>query len=134
MSARALLTIDWWTAAGQRAAYTALVVLLPYAALVSTGQVPVVEALLAVALAVVASLATSAAGLPEVDGRDVPLVLAVLVRVVKTAAQTVVAALGSAVLLTDVDWHTVWLAVAAAALGTLIRTLLVYLPETTATE
>ena len=133
MPKHAITTLDWWTAAGQRAAYTALVVLLPYAAFITTGRVPIVEALLAVGLALVVSLVTSLAGLPEVTGRDVPWWLAILVRVTKTAAQTVVASVGSAVLLTDVDWHTVWLAVASAAMGTLIRTLRAYLPEAAGT-
>ncbi|AEI11803.1 hypothetical protein [Cellulomonas gilvus] len=125
-----LLTLDWWTAAGQRAAYTALAALLPLAALLIAGDVDVLYVLLVVALALLASLATSLAGLPEVTGRDTSPWIAVLVRVTKTSAQTLAANLVGSVVLTDVDWHITGTAVAGAALTTLVRTLMAYLPET----
>lgn len=130
MSTHVLLTLTWWTAAGQRAAYTALAALLPLAALLVAGDVTTTYVILVVALALAASLVTSLAGLPEVAGRDVPIWLAVVVRVTKTGAQTLAASLGGAVLLTDVDWKVAGTAVAGAALTTLVRTLMTYLPET----
>lgn len=126
-----ITSLSWWEAAGQRAAYTALAALLPLAMLLVSGQVDVVYVLLVVALAVVASLATSLAGLPELTDRAVPPWAAILTRVVKSAAQVLVSSLGGAVLLTDVHWSTIGTAAAGAALTTLVRTLMVYLPEST---
>lgn len=126
-----ITSLSWWEAAGQRAAYTSLAALLPLVMLLVAGQVDVIDVLLTVALALVASLATSLAGLPELTDRTVPAWLAVLTRVVKTAAQVLVSALTGAVLLTDLDWPTIGTAVAGAALTTLVRALMTYLPEST---
>lgn len=126
-----ITSLSWWEAAGQRAAATALAALLPLVLLLVGGQVTVVYVLLVVALAVVASLSTSLAGLPEITDRTVAPWLAILTRVIKSAAQVLVSSVGGAVLLTDVHWPTVGTAVAGAALTTLVRTLMVYLPEST---
>ncbi|PFG19885.1 hypothetical protein [Serinibacter salmoneus] len=125
-----ILTTAWWVAAGQRAAYTALAALLPVAALLVAGQADPLEVLSLVAMSMVASLLTSLAGLPELGDRTPPLWLAALIRVVKTAAQVAVAAMGTAVLLTEVEWGTVGIQVAGAALTTLVRVLMEHLPET----
>lgn len=127
-----IFTRAWWVAAGQRAAYTALAALLPLVALVFAGTVDVVHVLLVVALAVVVSLATSAAALPELTDTTVPLWKAVTVRVLRTTGQTLVANVGGAVILTDLDWGAVVIAVAGAAATTLVRTVLARLPETAA--
>lgn len=123
------LTRSWWRAALLRAAYTVLAALLPLAGLVVTGEVTLLYALSVMALAGVASLATSAAGLPELDGHAVPWWRAVLVRVVKTAGQVAAPVLGSAVLLQDIGWHELAVTVGGAVLVTLIRTVMSYLPE-----
>lgn len=131
-----ILTPDWWLAAGQRAAYTALAVLLPVAMQLVTGEVSATFALSAMGLAAVASLATSLAGLPELtDAVRTPWV-AILSRVAKTAGQSLVAAIGTAYLLSDVAWTEVWQVVAGASLTTLLRTILdvIALPETTPIE
>lgn len=121
----------WWQAATTRAAYTALAALLPLVGLLVTGQVADLwVVVLTVALALVASLATSLAGLPELGDREVPLWLAVLARCGRTAGQVLAASLAGAVLLTDVDWPTIGLQVAGAVLTTLVRTLMAALPET----
>ncbi len=127
-----IFTRAWWVAAGQRAAYTALAALLPLVTLVFAGTVDVVHVLLVVALAVVVSLATSAAALPELTDTTVPLWKAVTVRVLRTTGQTLVANVGGAVILTDLDWGAVVIAVAGAAATTLVRTVLARLPETAA--
>lgn len=125
-----ILDPDWWAAAGQRAAYTALAALLPLALLLVAGDVAPLYVLSVVALAMLASLATSLAGLPETADRPVPAWLATLVRVGKTVGQVLAANLVGAVVVSDVAWAEVWQAVAGAALVTLVRVLMTYLPET----
>lgn len=121
----------WWAAAGQRAARSALVVLIPY---VMTGggvsHVNLTIAGSAAALMAVLSLATSLAGLPELDGTTTTWWAAVVVRGVKSFAQAVIALAGpSWVLLTDVPWGVVLDGAAAAAVGSIILGLISRLPE-----
>lgn len=49
--------------------------------------------------------------------------IAALVRAVKTAAQTALAAIGSSALLTEVDWSVVWLTVALAVVASLLTSI-----------
>ncbi len=128
---RNLTSTTWWIDAGKRGAYTALALLLPLAAQLVEGDVDLTFVLGVVGLGLVASLATSLAGIPEVDGRTVPAWLAVLTRVAKTVGQTLAAALVGSQLIQDVPWEVVWTTVAGAALTTLVRALMSYLPETT---
>jgi len=121
----------WWAAAGQRAARSALVVLVPY---VMTGggvsHVDYVVAASAAGLMAVLSLLTSLAGLPELDGTGTSWWAAALVRGVKSFAQAIVALAGpSWVLLSDVPWSTVIDGAAAAAVGSVILGLIGKLPE-----
>lgn len=125
----ALFTTTWWTAAGQRAAYTALAALLPLAALLVAGEVTPLYVLSLTGLSVLASLVTSLAGLPEVKDQAVPLWRAVIVRTAKTAAQVAVPVLGAAALLEEVAWYELAVQVGGAALTTLLRTLKDALPE-----
>lgn len=90
---RNLTSPSWWINAGKRAARTALAAFAPLAALLIAGDLEPLYAVGVTALALVASLATSLANIPEDVGRVVPVWLAVLTRVVKTAAQTLAAAL-----------------------------------------
>lgn len=125
-----LLTREFWRAAGLRALYTLLAAALPLLAPVAadpTGPV-LLEAGLALAGAVVLSLITSLANLPEThDGR--PRWLAVLDRTVRSFFQVLAAAFVAGTVLTDVDWPTILVQAGVAAATTLLRTLLSYLPE-----
>ena len=130
---RNLTSTTWWLDAGKRAARTALAAFLPLAALLVAGEVEPLYAVGVTALALVASLATSLANIPEVTGRVVPVWLAVLTRVVKTAAQTLAAALVGAELFQEVPWGEIGIAAGGASLTTLVLALMTYLPETEAT-
>lgn len=118
----------WWKDAGLRAAYTALAVAVPYLAGSLIAEVPWVTLLLTAALAFLASIVTSLAGLPEVEGVHLPWWLAAVERVVKTFAQSLAAGFVGAVLISDVDWAFVLQAAALAALTSLVRLILATLP------
>ncbi|MDF2045162.1 holin [Microbacterium sp. Kw_RZR3] len=118
----------WWADAGKRAAYTALAVALPYLGASLLADVPWETVLLTAALAFVASIVTSLAGLPEVEGVNLPWWLAAVERVVKTFAQSLAAGFIGATLITDVDWAFVLQAAALAALTSLVRLILATLP------
>lgn len=124
----------WWAAAGQRAARSALVVMVTY--VIGAGGLSHINATLALsagALMAVLSLVTSLAGLPELDGTQVPWWVAVLVRGLKSFFQALGALwLPSWVVLTDVPWATVLDGAAATALGTILLALISHLPETQA--
>ncbi|KTS09029.1 holin [Microbacterium testaceum] len=118
----------WWADAGKRAAYTALVVAVPYLGASLLADIPWVTVLLTAALAFLASIVTSLAGLPEVEGVNLPWWLAAVERVVKTFAQSLAAGFVGATLITDVDWAFVLQAALIAALGSLVRLILATLP------
>lgn len=125
----------WWKDAAIRAAYTAIAIALPYFAIalpdagsnLITG-VQWVTILLAAGLGAVASLATSLAGLPETVGVDLPWWLAALERVAKTFGQALVAGIGTAVLLTDLDWGFILQTAVLASFVSLLRLILATLP------
>jgi len=123
-----LTSARWWRDAGLRALYTAIAVAVPYLGATLIADVPWLTVLLAGGLAVILSLATSLAGLPEVEGVDLPWWLAAAERVVKTFAQSLAAGLVGAVLITDVDWGVVLQAAALSALLSLLRLILATLP------
>lgn len=118
----------WWKDAALRAAYTALAIALPYMGAATLNAVPWLTVALAATLGYVTSLATSLAGLPEVEGVNLPWWLAATERVVKTFAQSLVAGFVGATLITDVDWAFVIQAAALAALTSLVRLILATLP------
>lgn len=122
-------TRAWLAAAGTRALYTVLAALLPLAGLLAAAQVSTGYALSVAAAAGVLSLATSLASIPEVEGQAQSLPRAVVSRVLRTVGQVGVPALTGALLVTDVDWPALAVAVGGAALTTLIRTLMGHLPE-----
>jgi len=125
-----LASLTWWKAAGLRALRTLLVVLAPFVpALVDDPTGTWVAAASTVALAVIASLATSLANLPELGGTARPWWAGMLDRVVKTFFQAILAGLGSAVLLSDVAWAQLAEHAAVAAIGSLILALIATLPE-----
>lgn len=126
-----ILSRAWWIAAGQRAARTALVVLLGVLRpLIVDPASTWGPALSTVALAVLVSLATSLASLPETDGTGRSWARAALSRAARTAGQTLVAGVGSSVLWSDVAWTTLWQTVAVATLGTVLLAAISVLPET----
>lgn len=125
-----LFTKDWWKAAGVRAARTALVIAIPYVAASATGNLPYVTIASAVALGVVLSLLTSLAGLAELQPSKQNYAVAVLTRVVKTVAQALVAAVGTTVFITDVNWTEILSLTVSSGLGSLLLGLLSTLPET----
>ena len=125
-----IFTRAWWAAAGARALSTALAVLIPLAGVLIAGGVPVLRAASLVAVVSVASLLTSLAGLPEVAGTTVTLWRAVIVRCLKTAGQVGATMFVGVELIEAVDWAAFYVVVGGAVLVTLIRTLLMYLPET----
>lgn len=125
-----IFTRAWWEAAGTRMADTALAVLLPLVFLLVAGDVAPVHVISLVAVQVLAVLATSLAGLPEVAGKSVSLWRAVVVRTAKTLGQSIATALVGVELIEAVDWSAAWVLIAGATLYTLLRTLRDWLPET----
>ena len=125
-----IFTRTWWAAAWKRAAYTALAAVLPAVTLLVLGEVsPVYVAGMAAAAALL-SLATSLAGIPETTGTPVPLWRAIVTRTLKTAGQVALPALAAVTVVTELDWQGMAVQVGGAALTTLIRTVMSYLPET----
>jgi hypothetical protein len=120
----------WWKDAALRALYSAVAIGLPYlGATQLVAEVSWLTVLSAGAIGFVASLATSLAGLPEVEGVDLPWWLAAVERVVKTFGQAIAAGLLGAVLISDVEWGVVLQASALAALVSLLRLILATLPN-----
>src|SRR5690606_5248979 len=100
----AVLTRKWWIDATRRAAATALAGLIPYVSLVLADVTNAGRAASATALLVLASYATSLAGLPELAREGVSLLRAVLTRTLKTFGQSVAAWVGTAALFSELDW------------------------------
>src|SRR6188472_3595228 len=107
---------DWWKAALARAARTAAVVAVPYVPLTLEGQAYILL-LSAAGMGAILSLLTSLTGLAEVEGNEQPWYFSLLSRVVKTVAQAVIAAFGTAALFTEVDWSAIPALVVSAAIG-----------------
>ncbi len=116
-----ITTRSWWQAAGTRAARTALAALAGSLGILLGGDLRAV--LLAgsiVALAVIGSLATSLAGLPELTDVALPWWKAALQRAARTFGQILAAAATSAALLSDITWAVVGQALAAAVVTLLL--------------
>jgi hypothetical protein len=122
-----LLSGAWWKAAGLRAFRTALVIAVPYAPTVIYDNTWIVVGSTA-AFGAVISLLTSLRGIPETSDSTVPWYYAIFERTVKTAAQSLVAAFGSATVFEAVTWSEVPAVVGSAVLGTLFLTVLNKLP------
>lgn len=119
----------WWAATANRVAATVLAALTGLVWPVYSGELSLTAAGLTLGLTVVLTVATAFAALPEVDGTEVPRWRAIATRTLRTFAQTVVSGIGTAVLLTDVDWRALLAYAATSALVTLLRTILMHLPE-----
>lgn len=128
-----LMSGEWWKAAGIRALRTALVVAVPYAPTVLyTGDWLIL--LSSVVFAGLASILTSLFGIAETTGKNVTWAWAVFERVVKTAAQALLTAFGTATMFSQVDWTSVPAFVGSAVLGTLLLAVLKQLPEASVPE
>lgn len=126
-----LTSRDWWGAAAVRALRTALVVALPYATIVLyTGEWVILAS--SAAFAFLTSILTSLFGITEAEGGTVPWFWAILERTVKTAAQALITAFGTATMFSEVSWETVPAFVGSAVLGTLLLAVLKQLPESDA--
>jgi len=123
----------WWASASIRGLRTALILGIP---VIPLGQ-PVTfdnyhEFLLVAGLGFVSSLATSLAGLAEVTGKKVSRWKAILTRMAKSGGQGLVTAIGTSVLLTDVDWNLALQLVISGLVGSFLLGILTALPEVTA--
>ncbi|MDF2554117.1 MAG: hypothetical protein K0R60_12 [Microbacterium sp.] len=118
----------WWKDAGKRALYSAVAIALPYLGGSLFTDVPWLTVGSAAVVGIVASLATSLAGLPERVGVNLPWWLAATERVVKTFFQAIGAGLLGAVLVTDIDWPFILQASALSAGVSLLRLILATLP------
>lgn len=126
----ALFTLAWWKAAAIRGARTAVVIAIPYVGtVVLFRDVNWLTIASAAGLGFVASILTSLAGIPEADGKTLPVWLALFERSVKTLAQGLAVGIGNAILFTDVDWSTIGQAALISALGSLLLGVLGFLPE-----
>lgn len=118
----------WWKAAAVRAFRTAAVVAIPYVPVAATIDQYLILAS-AFGMGFVLSILTSLAGIAEVDGKEQPWWYATLSRVVKTVAQALVTAVGSAALFTDVDWSVIPALVISSAVGSLLLAVINQIPE-----
>lgn len=125
-----LFTQAWWKATGQRVLATVLAALLGIITPLMTGSMTTLTAASMLAMTALVTAATALAGLPEVTGETLPVWKAVIHRTAKTLGQTAAAGIGTALLLSDVDWRVLATSVASATAITLIRTLIAHLPET----
>lgn len=124
-----LVTWVWWKAALIRALRTALAVVIPYVPASYIGDVPYITMASAAAMGFIFSIITSLAGIPEVEGRTEQWYFAILSRVVKTVGQALLAGIGTAVLITDVDWAAIWQMSLTAGFASLVMAVLAQLPE-----
>ena len=127
-----LFTRSWWIASLQRAGRTALILITPFVPSIVQGDY--LPALLAGVFGFITSFATSRRDLPEVVGKVVPWWKATVERMVKSAAQGLVTGIGTASVLSEVDWSITLDLVLAGAVGSLLLSLLSALPETTPGE
>ncbi len=119
----------WWKAAVIRALRTALVAAVPYIPVAYTGAAPLLAVGSVAGLAFILSLITSLTGLSEADGKSQVYWVAILERVAKTIAQSLVAGIGTIALVQDVDWATVVQTSAFAGFGSLVLAVIAQLPE-----
>lgn len=120
--------LTWWKAAAARAFRTAAVVAIPYVPVAASIDMYLILAS-AFGMGFVLSILTSLAGIAEASGEDQPWWYATLSRVVKTVAQALVTAVGSAALITDIDWSTIPALVISSAVGSLLLAVVKQLPE-----
>jgi len=127
-----LFTALWWKDAVIRAARTALLFAIPFfPSAAQIGGTHWLALMLGAGFGFITSLITSVAVLPEeTTGTIIPKWKAIANRVSRSFAQGLVAGLGTAVILTDVDWVVAIEVALTGAVGSLILGLLTALPET----
>lgn len=123
-----LLSGAWWKAAVIRALRTALVIAVPYAPTVLYDGTYLLV-LSAAGFGAVSSFATSLFGIAEATPGKVHWTFAIFERVVKTAAQALLTAFGTATVFADVDWTLVPALVGSSVLGSLLLGVIGSLPE-----
>ena len=122
---------DRWVAIGQRVGRTALITFASF--LTVSGGIENVDWIAAGSTTLLTALLaflTASVTLPEHEGKPQSKWVAVLSRTWKTFAQTLIGAIGPAVLITDVSWTSALSIAAAAALGTALLAVVSFLPET----
>lgn len=120
----------WWKAASWRALRTGISVLIPMLAATTLIELDWALAGSTIGLSIVASYLTSLAGLKELTAQTVPKWLAIAVRAIKQFAQTAVGFIGASLLITEVDWKSLALLSAGAAVTTVLQGVITVLPET----
>src|SRR5690606_31029421 len=124
-----LTSPSFWFAALQRAARTALTFFFPFIPAALAGDYG--PGLLTAALGGVISLLKSAVATPpEVTGNALPWWQATLHRVLWSFSQGLLAGVGTASLLTEVDWDAAIQVAVAGAVGSFVLALISSLPET----
>lgn len=122
-----LLSGAWWKAAGLRAFRTALVIAAPYSVTVIYDNTWLVVGSTA-AFGALVSLLTSLRGITETEDNVVPWYYSIFERGIKTAAQALIAAFGTATMFEAVTWTEVPALVGTAVLGTLFLSVIAKLP------
>lgn len=122
---------QWWRAAAGRMARTAVAVFIPFIpAAVSGDSAGLLMAAQVIPLAVVLSMLTSLAGLPELAGAQVPVWKSALSRGLKTFAQVAVSVIGVSTIWAEVDWTSVVQDSLAAGIASILMAFLATGPET----
>lgn len=117
-----LFTRAYWQSVGWLLIRTLLAALVPFAPhLVAHPGATWLYATMTVSLTLIVTLLSTLKGLPDATG---PLWQVVVVRTLRQFAQVLLASVGSAVLLTDVDWRSGVLLAAGSAATTLLLALL----------
>lgn len=122
---------EWWKAALKRAGRTAAQIAIPYFVSAQVfSEVPYLALLSATVLGFGVSLLTSVvAELPEVAGVGEPWWYSALSRFGKTFGQAILAGIGAAVFVQDVDWATILQLSTFAAITSGLMSLVGTLPE-----
>lgn len=123
-----LTSLAWWKAAFFRALRTVAAISTPYVPIIFNDGVWLL--LLSTAgFGALSSFVTSLWGISETKGQSVTWYWAVFERVVKTAAQALLTAFGTATMFSEVQWDTIPALVGSAVLGSLLIAALQGLPE-----
>ena len=122
-----IFTVDYWKTMGFALLRTLIAGLVPFATAYSAG-VPVdfVQTALTIALLLVVTILSSFRGVPI--PQEAPFFEVVLARFLRQFAQFTIAGIGTAVLITEVDWKTLLLGALASAVATALIAALTVIP------
>lgn len=115
-----------------RTALAAIVPFIPVLIAVPVDSQALLAALFTVALAVVLAAATALISIPDLSGESWSVVA--LAKALRQFGQMVVAGIGTATLITDVEWPTILLGALASAVSTLILAAIDTLPALAAPQ